>query len=121
MFELVLWHEPMVPPPAEAEARYQRIRTDKAPLPLRELDQRFQDFITAIRTRPIPVRIEPVDHHDSEPRYSRHGLLITFADEHLKRVYPQITAAADRPRMHIYDRQDGFVMGTNTDPDIVLH
>ncbi|THV21677.1 hypothetical protein [Glycomyces paridis] len=120
MIELVLWHEPVVPPPAEAEQRYQRIRADKAPLPLRELDQRFQDFITAIREHPIPVRFEPVDHFDGEPRYSRHGLLVTFADENVKRVHPEVGSAAIRLRMHLYDRRRGSLRGVGTDPDLTV-
>lgn len=121
MIELGFWHELRVPSPAQAEVRYQQIINDEAPVRLAELDERLQDFVREVRVRAPQVEIVEIGRADGEPLYSRFGIAVAFPEELSRQVYPKLTAAADEPRLHTYDRSDGTVMGVDTDPDIQIH
>ncbi|TDC84783.1 hypothetical protein [Actinomadura sp. 7K507] len=121
MVELAFWHELRVPSPERAEERYLQIVGDEHPVPLGELDQRLQDFVCGVRVRAPEVRILELGHAAGEPLFSRLGIVVTFPDELTKQVYPKVVAATDEPRLHTYDRKDKFVMGIDTDPDIIVH
>ncbi|RRR99502.1 hypothetical protein [Glycomyces terrestris] len=120
MIELLFWHEPRVPSPAQAEARYQQVLDDERPVRLGELDQRLQDFVRDARSRAPQAEILELGRAGGEPLYSRHGIAVLFPEEVLKDVYPKLTAAADEPRLHLYDRSDGSVTGIDSDPDVQL-
>lgn len=118
MAELVFWHERRVPEPDTAEDRYQRIMEDEHPVPLQDLDPRFQDFVRGVRERAPEARILELGRDAGEPLFSRLGIVVSFPSEQVRQFHSKVVGAARGPRLHTYDRDSGMVFGIDQDPDI---
>jgi hypothetical protein len=118
--EVAFWSETRVYSKAEAEVRYQQILADENPVPLRKLDKGLRAFVREARKRAPEAEIVEIGRYGDEPLYSRLGIAVNIPSKLVKKIYPEVVGAADDPQLHTYDRTDGYVMGMETDPNIVI-
>lgn len=120
MIEAVFWYETTVSNVAQAEDRYQRILEDMRPVPLTGLDQALRAFVLRVRDEAPQARILDLGSAGGERLYSRHGVVVAVPEELVKPLYSQVSGIGTELNLSVYDREDGYVLGLEHDPNIVF-
>ncbi|GAA2273980.1 hypothetical protein GCM10009853_029810 [Glycomyces scopariae] len=120
MIEIICWYETSVSSAAQAEERYERILEDASPVPVRDLDGPLRAFVSRLREEAPDARVLELGRAGGERLYSRHGVAVTIPDELAKPLYGIVSDLAIGQNLSIYDREDGYVIGLEHDPDIVI-
>ncbi|THV30129.1 hypothetical protein [Glycomyces paridis] len=116
--ELGIWSAPQLLDVAAAEARFQSVLEDEAPVPLDGLEPRLQAFVGRVAEHAPQAEIVAVGRGGGGPLYSRSGIVVRFPNEITREVYPSVISSAMKLDLHTYDRFRKSVTGRSVDPDI---